>query len=396
MDYEENLMKASYRCVVLAASGDGNVSDDELEQATNYTEFTEGYTQMMGRLNSVFDNIMGDMLESLGVESEEEETEEEEELIFEALSEEEVKEIVEDVANNLAKCDNVSDIKAYASICASIVPENVHSHLISVCFNVCGSDSAEWMPDKKEIRNIKYLCSEFSLSFKEEQNSYLHSLTWYEDDLLGDDLTVETVSLDYKGCEENSADAVIKLGILAAFADAEHFIAYSSIGDHWFLAACDIARIKGDKTVKVPEKIGDYLVALHEDVLSDIWKKTSYDKALDKLSEDNDPEPFMKAKEKIEKMYPAVLDDAINLISDESIQNIAFKNASFMCAADCEQIVGYQRMSPFGDSETMEVTPNEEEALRHIGTKFGWDEDKLYGIQKRIEDGAMGSVYSTD
>ena len=395
MNYEENLMKASYRCVVLAASGDGNVSDDELEQATNYTEFTEGYTQMMGRLNSVFDNIMGDMMESLGIESEEEETEEEEELIFEALSEEEVKEIVEDVANNLAKCDNVSDIKAYTSICASIVPENVHSHLISVCFNVCGSDSAEWMPDKKEIRNIKYLCSEFSLSFKEEQNSYLHSLTWYEDDLLGDDLTVETVSLDYKGCEENSADAVLKLGILAAFADAEHYIAYSSLGDHWFLAACDIARIKGEKTVLIPEQIGDYLKAIYEDALGDIQKKVSYDEALEKLQDDN-VEPFMKAKEKIEKMYPKVLDDTVDLINDEAIKSVAFKNASFLCAADEEQIVGYSKMSGFGDAETMEVTPNEEEALRHIGTKFGWDEDKLYGIQKRIEDGAMGSVYSTD
>ena len=68
-----------------------------------------------------------------------------------------------------------------------------------------------------------------------------------------------------------------------------------------------------------------------------------------------------------------------------------------MCAADQEQIVGYRRMDAFsGDTEIMEVTPNEEEALQYIGTQFGWDEDKLYGIQKRIEDGAMGSVYSTD
>ena len=57
MSYEENPMKAAYRCVVLAASGDGSVSDDELQQATNYTEFTEGYTRMMGGLNNIFDNI---------------------------------------------------------------------------------------------------------------------------------------------------------------------------------------------------------------------------------------------------------------------------------------------------------------------------------------------------
>ena len=159
MSYEENPMKAAYRCVVLAASGDGSVSDDELQQATNYTEFTEGYTRMMGGLNNIFDNIMSDVF---GLEAEEEaEEEEEEEIVFDALSEDEVKEVVEDVATNLAKCDGVSDIKAYTSVCAAIVPEDIHSHIISVCFNVCGSDSAEWMPDKKEIRNIKYLCSEF-------------------------------------------------------------------------------------------------------------------------------------------------------------------------------------------------------------------------------------------
>ena len=59
-----------------------------------------------------------------------------------------------------------------------------------------------------------------------------------------------------------------------------------------------ILQIKGQKTIKVPEKMGDYLVALHEDVLGDIWKKTSYDDALTKLSEQDDPEPFMKAKRK--------------------------------------------------------------------------------------------------
>ena len=96
-------------------------------------------------------------------------------------------------------------------------------------------------------------------------------------------------------------------------------------------------------------------------------------------------------------MYPKVLDSAIDLINDESIKDVAFKNASFLCAADEEQIVVYSKMNFFsGDSETLEINHHEEEALQYIGTQFGWDEDKLYGIQRRIEDGAMGSVYSTD
>ena len=49
MDYNDNSMKAAYRCVVLAASGDGKVSDDELESALSNTEWTENYTVYVGR-----------------------------------------------------------------------------------------------------------------------------------------------------------------------------------------------------------------------------------------------------------------------------------------------------------------------------------------------------------
>ena len=101
----------------------------------------------------------------------------------------------------------MNDIKAYASICASALPEDLYVHIIRICFDVCGSDSAEWIPDKKEIRNIKYLCSELNVNFKDVQKAYLDSLTWYEDDLLGDDLKVETIDKDFKDFEENSARA---------------------------------------------------------------------------------------------------------------------------------------------------------------------------------------------
>ena len=86
MDYNDNSMKAAYRCVVLAASGDGKVSDDELESALSNTEWTENYTQFMLGASGILDDMFSELF---GIEPEEEEAEEEEDLVFEALTEDE-------------------------------------------------------------------------------------------------------------------------------------------------------------------------------------------------------------------------------------------------------------------------------------------------------------------
>jgi len=393
MNYENNLMMAAYRCILFAASGDGKISESELEGSVAASESTEGWWEFSGSLGSMFE----DMLEVLGVESGEEEEEEEEESIS-ALSEEELKEIAADVSRNIAKCKNAEDLKAYASLCSSAIPERMHGHIINNCFHICGTDGVEWMPDKKEIRNIKYLCSEFNINFKEAQTTYLHELTWYEDDLLGDDLSVEIIKKEYSGCEENTADAIARLSIQAAFSDAEFFMTIQSICEHWFLASCDIARIKKEKVVKIPEEIGVYIEALYLDALQDIWDKTKWEKAIDAINKKEEYELFGKSKEKIEALYPKIMDDSIALINDKSLRNIAYKNATFMCDNDQETIVGYSKMSfSFGgdtEPENMSINHHEEEALDYIGDKFGFDEDKLYGIKKRIEDGEMGSLWS--
>ena len=97
---------------------------------------------------------------------------------------------------------------------------------------------SDWNKIKKMIKN------ELDVDFKDIQKAYLDSLTWYEDDLLGDDLKVETIDKDFKDFEENSADAIIRISVLAAYADGDFTATYIGIGYHWFLALCDIARSK--------------------------------------------------------------------------------------------------------------------------------------------------------
>ena len=191
MDYDNNTMAAVYRCIILAAAGDGKVSDDELDFASEATHGTEQFYAFTNVMKGAFDKVMGDMF-GLDDEDVEEDTEEDE-IEVNALESEEIKEIADEVIKNLAKCESASDIKAYTSICASVVPEDFHDHIVSIAFGLCGTDNNELLPDKKEIRNIKYLCSEFGLNFKEVQKDYLDSLTWYQDDLLGDDLSVEKI-----------------------------------------------------------------------------------------------------------------------------------------------------------------------------------------------------------
>ena len=135
MDYNENTMAGAYRCVLFAASGDGNISADEIEDATLASEGTEmwyeGYYGMMNILDDAFDNLLGGLL---GEEEEEEEKEEEkdEKLQLIPLEKDQIKEIADDVLSNIDKCTGVSDIKAYASICASTVPEAVDTHIINI------------------------------------------------------------------------------------------------------------------------------------------------------------------------------------------------------------------------------------------------------------------------
>jgi len=399
MDYHENNMAAVYRCVLFAASGDGEISANEIEDATFASEGTEmyyiGYSGMTKALDSLFADLLSG-LEGEGEEGEETEEEEEESLELVPLEKEQVTEIANDVLANIDKCDGASDLKAYASVCTSMVPEVLNNHIIRICFDVCGCDSPDWVPDKKEIRNIKYLCSELGVDFKEAQKDFLDSLTWYHDDLLGDDLKVETINKDFSDFEENSADAIAQISILSAYADGDFTCSYSVIADHWFLALCDIARSKGEKVVKVPEQIGQYIPDLTNAAQAPLHEKTGDPYAL-MSEEEPDWEKVGEIISQVPEYLEEVLAKALELISDKSLYKLTFKNASFLCESDEDSMTQHYMMDLFSGEQTkIQVNDMEEKALQQIGSHFGFDEDQLLGLRTRLENGELGSIYSAD
>ena len=391
MDYDNNTMAAVYRCIILAAAGDGKVSDDELDFASEATHGTEQFYAFTNVMKGAFDKVMGDMF---GLDDEDvEEDAEEDEIEVNALESDEIKEIADEVIKNLAKCESASDIKAYTSICASVVPEDFHDHIVSIAFSLCGTDNNELLPDKKEIRNIKYLCSEFGLNFKEIQKDYLDSLTWYQDDLLGGDLSVEkTGEKTFSGIEDNSADAVVTISILAAYADGDFSTSYQTIAEHWFLASCDIARAKGESVVKVPDNMGDYIIDLTNSAQEPLHAKTgdpyplmeNYDENIDKITE---------IARKVPEHINGAIEDACQHINDTAINRLTIKNAHFMCDFDNDDgPIAYSTMNMYGEMERMSINPHEEAAINKIGQVLNIDEDALYGIIKRLENGDMGGL----
>lgn len=392
MDYDNNTMAAIYRCIILAAAGDGKVSDDELNFASEATHGTEQFYEFTNGMKGAFAQVMEDMF-GLDDDDVEEDAEEEDEIDVSALESNEIKEIADEVIKNLAKCESASDIKAYTSICASVVPEDFHAHIVSTAFSLCGTDNDELLPDKKEIRNIKYLCSEFGLNFKETQKNYLDSLTWYQDDLLGDDLSVEKIGeKTFSGTDNNSADAVVTISILAAYADGDFSTSYQTIGEHWFLASCDIARAKGEKVVKVPDNMGDYLIDLTNSAQEPLHAKTgnpyplmeNYDENIDKITE---------IARKVPEHINGAIEDACQKINDSALNRLTIKNAYFMCDYDNDDgPIAYSTMNMYGEMERMRINNHEEAAINKIGQVLNIDEDALYGIIKRLESGEMGGL----
>ena len=73
MDYDNNTMAAIYRCIILAAAGDGKVSDDELDFASEATHGTEQFYEFTNTMKGAFANVMADMFGLADDDVEEEE-----------------------------------------------------------------------------------------------------------------------------------------------------------------------------------------------------------------------------------------------------------------------------------------------------------------------------------
>ena len=412
MKYEQNSMEAAVRCIVFAAAGDGKVSEEEFNATLEETESLERWFQFSGMMGSVFK----DMMSGLFGTDEEEEEEEEEEIIFEAITEETLKEIVKDVLAKTSRCESAADHKAYATLCASsITHESMQTRIPSACFDLCGIDSTAKPVDvgaqsldehieKKEIRNIKYLCSAMNQDFKELEKSYLDNLTFYDDDKLEDDETVELDDSDV-ALGENSPMQIIKLGVLCAGSDIDCSFTYKTLMEAYFMILCDIARAKGEKVIKVQS--GDKIYEAMEYAYG--WMDQIDKKIVDdvnemarKRSEDMEKEldynpAYDAPREAYSEDCYRVLKEELALITDKSLQKLAYKYAFWLTQADEDNSWGYRvhliHEMFSGEEPREEVqdqTHEELHCLEIMREHFDFDEDMFYGFMRRLQDGDLG------
>ena len=415
MDYKENSMEAAMRCIIFACAGDGKVSEEEFEASLQETDSLEQWFQFSGMFSSIFSDIFSGMFG----ETEEEEEEEEEEIVFEAISKETLKEIVKDVLAKTSRCESADDHKAYAALCASsITHESMQERIPMACLDLCGVDSKvttvdvgdqnlDEHLDKKEIRNIKYLCSAMNQDFKDLEKTYLDNLTFYNDDKLQDDEIVELDTSDIPA-GENTPIQLMKIGVLCAASDLDVSFGYATLAEAYFMILCDIARAKGEKVIKVQsgEKICEAI-----DEIAFSWKDQIDKKIVDDVNEmaknrsaDMEKElDYNSAYDAPREAYSEdcyrVLKEELALITDKSMQKLAYKYAFWLTQDDDDQSWGY-RVTLVHDmfsgeepyEEVQDQTREELHCLEIMREHFDFDEDMFYGFMRRLEDGDLGHL----
>ena len=412
MDYKENSMEAAMRCIIFACAGDGKVSEEEFEASLQETDHLEQWFQIHGIMSSAFSNMMSNLFGE-----EESEEEEEEEIVFEAISEETLKEIVIDVLAKTSRCESAADHKAYAALCASsITHESMQTRIPMVCFSLCGVDSKATVIDvgaqnldehldKKEIRNIKYLCSAMGQDFKDLEKSYLDNITFYDDDKLQDGESVELDESDIP-LGENTPMQIMKIGLICAGSDIDVSIQWTTLLEAYFMILCDIAREKGEKVIKVQsgDKIVDVMSKeafgfqdnIDKKVLDDLVEMVKKFNADREEGLDYNPAYDAPREAYTEDCY-RLLKEELALITDKSMQKLAYKYAFWLTQADDDRGWGY-RVSLVHDmfsgeephEEVQDQTHEELHCLEIMREHFDFDEDMFYGFMRRLEDGDLG------
>ena len=412
MDYKENSMEAAMRCIIFACAGDGKVSEEEFEASLQETDHLEQWFQMSGMFSSVFSSMFSGMFGE-----EEEEEEEEEEIVFEAISEETLKEIVKDVLAKTSRCESAADHKAYAALCASsITHDSMQIRIPVVCLSLCGIDSKASLVDvgaqnldehldKKEIRNIKYLCSAMNQDFKYLEKRYLDTITFYDDNKLQDGETVELDKGDIPA-GENTPIQLMKIGVLCAGSDIDVSFTYETLAEAYFMILCDIARAKGEKIIKVQsgEKICEAIDEIAFSWMDQIDKKIVDDvnemaknRSADMEKELDYNHAYDAPRDAYSEDCYRVLKEELALITDKSMQKLAYKYAFWLTKADNDQSWGYRvrivhEMFSGEDprEEVQDQTDEELHCLEIMREHFDFDEDMFYGFMRRLEDGDLG------
>ena len=241
--------------------------------------------------------------------------------------------------------------------------------------------------------------------FKELEKNYLDSMTFYDDDKLEDG---ETVELDESEIQsgENTPIQIMRLGIICAGSDIDCSYPTSTLMEAYFMILCDIARSNNQKTIKVQsgEKVakalGDYVFSfqdsLDKKILDDVIELAKNRSADMEEGLDYKPEYDIPREAYSQDCY-RLLKEELDLITDANLKKLVYKYAYFLTKADSDQGWGYREVMVHnmfsGDEPTVEVqdqTHEELHCLEIIKEHYDFDEDMIYGFQRRLEDGELG------
>ncbi len=412
MEYKQNSMEAAMRCITFTLAGDKKVSEEEIAYALNTSENLENWYA------NPFRNLFKDMFAGMFGEADEDEQEDEEEIVFEAISEEVLLAITKDVLSKISKCDNAADLKAYAALCASsVTDEDIAGQVIRFSLYTCGADTlSPWVDvgiqpisthiEKNEIRNTKYMASALNIDYKSFEESYLDGLTFYNNSNLEEG---ETVILDESevAVGENSAAQILKIGLIATGSDCDFSMGLDTFLEAYFMISCNIARSKGEKTIKMhtSEALGEVLIGLFKEFQGQLDSEATENFfAMDHLrAQDNEEDlpwnpEYDAAIEGFSEAHHALLKEELKLITDTKLRKITYQMSYLLTKADADENYGYQVINHLDifsgevEQDKLEITGAEQASLDIIAEHFNFDEDQLYGMNQKLEDGHYGSL----
>jgi hypothetical protein len=241
--------------------------------------------------------------------------------------------------------------------------------------------------------------------FKYLEKRYLDTITFYDDNKLQDGETVELDKGDIPA-GENTPIQLMKIGVLCAGSDIDVSFTYETLAEAYFMILCDIARAKGEKIIKVQsgEKICEAIDEIAYSWMDQIDKKIVDDvnemaknRSADMEKELDYNHAYDAPRDAYSEDCYRVLKEELALITDKSMQKLAYKYAFWLTKADNDQSWGYRvrivhEMFSGEDprEEVQDQTDEELHCLEIMREHFDFDEDMFYGFMRRLEDGDLG------
>ena len=408
MNYELNSSKSYARVLLFAAAGDGKLSQEELEDIIQDNASLEARYESCNSMKDLFRGALDAMFGFEG--EEEEEADEEDNINLEALEESEIKEIGNEVLKNLAKCSTAQEVKDYCTlICSSITDDTLKSWVAYNSLVFAGSDSADGLSEKNELRNVKYIHKDLKENFKENQKKYLHSLTWYDDDYLENDEGEVDLKVKEDGSYNERAGLITKLAVAVTYADLDLRISTTTLAGAYFVACCDIARNEGKDLVEICNT--DQIVDTIQDGINGVEAtfkggiKTEevnevYQKMYELIENEKDPssaqEKILKLKSQAAEEIKHYIDTLAADLDTNFLKKTAYKICYLIAKSDDDagQIVRRSSMNPFtGDVQDMDLSEEEEIALDHLAKAMDLDPDMKEVLDHKLENGQFRNIY---